>query len=244
MVWFVFFQTSVLMSNPVISTQTNPTTPTKPSQATRKRLIDATARLFAQNGYNGLTLRSVAREANANLAAANYHFGSKDAMVLEMLRERVQPINARRLELLELAKREKEGQPLEAHEIFHSLIFPIGEEISRSTQSRCSLAQLVARTFTEPARFIERMHQRFFSQIAEIYFRELSLAYPLAPSHEIYWHLHLAISSMLGALAQHRRLDAFTQGVCSEEQGEEMIGRLIQFVTHGFDQGIRSSFEQ
>lgn len=158
-----------------------------------------------------------------------------------MLRERVQPINARRLELLKLAKREKEGQPLRAHEIFHSLIFPIGEEISRSAQSRCSLAQLVARTFTEPARFIERMHQRFFSQIAEIYHRELSLAYPLASSREIYWHLHLAVSSMLGALAQHRRLDAFTQGACTEEQVEEMIGRLIQFVTHGFDQGIRAS---
>ena len=45
-------------------------------------------------------MRSVAQEANANLAAANYHFGSKDALVLEMLRERIQPINARRMELL------------------------------------------------------------------------------------------------------------------------------------------------
>ena len=70
---------------------------TKPKVATRKRLIDATARLFAEHGYNGLTMRSVALEANANLAAANYHFGSKDALVLEMLRERIQPINARRM---------------------------------------------------------------------------------------------------------------------------------------------------
>ena len=49
-------------------------------------------------------MRSVAQEANANLAAANYHFGSKDALVLEMLRERIQPINARRMELLNQAK--------------------------------------------------------------------------------------------------------------------------------------------
>ena len=62
----------------------SPPKPAKPKLATRRRLIDATARLFAEHGYNGLTMRSVAQEADANLAAANYHFGSKDALVLEL----------------------------------------------------------------------------------------------------------------------------------------------------------------
>ena len=148
--------------------------------ATRKRLIDAT-RLFAEHGYNGLTMRSVAQEANANLAAANYHFGSKDAMVLEMLRERIQPINTRRMELLNQAK---SSNPDAQHFVyyFHSLIYPIGEEISKSVKLRSTLAQLVARTFTEPVKFIERMHHKFFSQIAEIYHRELCLSHPQIPS--------------------------------------------------------------
>jgi len=186
-------------------------------------------------------MRSVAQEADANLAAANYHFGSKDALVLEMLRERIQPINKRRIALLEEARLRNGNVAPSAHEIFHSLIFPIGEEIARSSKSRWSLAQLVARTFTEPVCFIERMHQKFFSQIAKLYHRELSLAFPNAPSKEIHWHLHLAVSSMLGALAQHRRLRDFTEGVCSEEEVGEMINRLIRFVTHGFINGINSS---
>ncbi|MDA8806410.1 TetR family transcriptional regulator [Opitutales bacterium] len=219
----------------------SPPKPAKPKLATRRRLIDATARLFAEHGYNGLTMRSVAQEADANLAAANYHFGSKDALVLEMLSERIQPINKRRLALLEEAKRRNGKLAPSAHEIFHSLIFPIGEEIARSSKSRWSLAQLVARTFTEPVYFIERMHQKFFSQIAKLYHQELSLAFPNVPTKEIHWHLHLAVSSMLGALAQHRRLRDFTEGVCSEEEVGEMINRLIRFVTHGFVMGINSS---
>ena len=213
----------------------------KTKLSTRKRLINATARLFAQHGYNGLTMRSVALEANANLAAANYHFGSKDALVLEMLRERIQPINARRIELLDEAKARNGKTAPSAREIFQSLIFPIGEEIARSSKSRWSLAQLVARTFTEPVSFIERMHQRFFSQIAKLYHQELSLAYPHAPPKEIHWHLHLAVSSMLGALAQHRRLGDFTEGECNEEEVNEMIDRLIRFVTHGFVKGVNAS---
>ena len=213
----------------------------KPKIATRRRLIEATARLFSLHGYNGLTMRSVAKEANANLAAANYHFGSKDALVLEMLRERIQPINQRRMQLLETYKKNQTREPLSVFQILRSLIQPIGEEISKSASSRCSLAQLVARTFTEPTKFIERMHHRFFSQIAEIYYRELSLIYPNAPAKEVYWHLHLAVSSMLGALAQHRRLEDFTKGLCTEDQVDEMIDRLIHFVSQGFTHGLRNS---
>lgn len=222
----------------------NETQTTKHKQTTRKRLIEATARLFAQHGYNGLTMRSVAEEARANIAAANYHFGSKDAMVLEMLRERVQPINHRRLELLNQARNHNSVKHLSTYEIFHSLIFPLGEEIAKNAKSRCSLAQLIARTFTEPVQFIEKMHHQFFSQIADTYYRELALSHPGIPSKEIYWHLHLAVSSMLGALAQHRRLYDFTQGNCEENEVFPLIERLIQFVTHGFEQGIHHNFEQ
>jgi len=212
---------------------------TKAKPSTRKRLIEATAHLFSLHGYNGLTMRSVAKEAKANLAAASYHFGSKDALVLEMLRERIQPINARRLELLNQAKLQQPGIPLSVHQIFHSLIFPIGEEISKSTNSRCSLAQLVARTFTEPTDFIERMHQRFFAQISQTYHAELSATYPHCPPEEIYWHLHLSVAAMLGALAQHRRLEDFTQGHCNEGEVEKMIDRLIEFISEGFIRGIK-----
>ena len=75
-------------------------------------------------------MRSVAEEARANIAAANYHFGSKDAMVLEMLRERVQPINHRRLELLNQARNHNSVKHLSTYEIFHSLIFiPWGKRL-------------------------------------------------------------------------------------------------------------------
>jgi len=51
-------------------------------------------------------------------------------------------------------------------------------------------------------------------------------------------HLRLAISSMLGALAQHRRLKDFSNGACEEEDTQDMIDRLITFATHGFEAGI------
>ena len=54
--------------------------------ATRERLVEAAAGLFAERGYRGATLREIARRAGANLAAANYHFGSKQRLYLEVAR--------------------------------------------------------------------------------------------------------------------------------------------------------------
>ena len=48
---------------------------------TRKRLLEATEWLFIECGYEAMSLRHVTARAGANLAAVNYHFGSKEALM-------------------------------------------------------------------------------------------------------------------------------------------------------------------
>jgi hypothetical protein len=70
---------------------------------------------------------------------------------------------------------------------------------------------------------------------------ELRKTHPEVKEQDLYWNLHLAISSMLGALAQHRRLKDFSKGACDEDDTQDMIERLITFSTHGFEAGISQS---
>jgi AcrR family transcriptional regulator len=55
--------------------------------ATRRRLLDAAVRTFAERGYRQGTLREICRRAGVNGAMANYHFGSKSALHRAALRE-------------------------------------------------------------------------------------------------------------------------------------------------------------
>lgn len=213
------------------------------SEKTRNRLLKTTESIFASRGFNGLTLREVAQRSQTNLASAHYHFGSKEAMVLEMLHSRVRPINQRRMQYLGGARERSAGKPLSTRDIMRALILPIGEEIAKSTHTRQTLGQLVARTFTEPAKFIQTMHRKFFGELCEIFMDELRKAHPKVEEEDLYWNLHLAISSMLGALAQHRRLKDFSKGRCDEEDTHDMIERLITFATHGFEAGISQQSE-
>jgi AcrR family transcriptional regulator len=62
--------------------------------STRQRVLDAASELFAAHGFHGTTARDIAERAGVNLAAAHYHFGSKEALYLEVLRAQFDAVTA------------------------------------------------------------------------------------------------------------------------------------------------------
>jgi TetR/AcrR family transcriptional regulator, regulator of cefoperazone and chloramphenicol sensitivity len=57
----------------------------KDSEKTRSKILEAAGRLFAAKGFNGVTVRDIAKEADTHLSALNYHFKTKDALYHEVL---------------------------------------------------------------------------------------------------------------------------------------------------------------
>src|SRR4030066_1868183 len=55
------------------------------SEQTRRRLLESAREAFSQHGFQGATVREICRRAEANVAAVNYHFGSKDGLLAEAL---------------------------------------------------------------------------------------------------------------------------------------------------------------
>ena len=73
----------------------------KPQHETRTRILDAAEELFMQHGFEGTSMRLLTAKAGVNLAAVNYHFGSKDALIEALFRRRLDPMNAARIAALE-----------------------------------------------------------------------------------------------------------------------------------------------
>jgi AcrR family transcriptional regulator len=90
---------------------------------TAERLLDAAEKLFARDGYDGVGMRALACEANVNLGAATYHFGSKEALYVETFMRRVRPTSAEQLRLLEEALCPASGAP-SVERIVESLLRP------------------------------------------------------------------------------------------------------------------------
>ncbi|MCP2297525.1 transcriptional regulator, TetR family [Nocardia amikacinitolerans] len=69
----------------------------KVSAVTRERLLAAAERLLLTDRYEDVSVRAICGEAGANPAAVHYHFGSKEALVVALLEERLGPLWADRL---------------------------------------------------------------------------------------------------------------------------------------------------
>ena len=208
-------------------------------QETKAKLLRTTETLFASKGVAGVTMRSVAEKAQTNLASAHYHFGSKEAMVLEMIKSKIEPINLKRRERLKEAKIKFSNKPLPNIEIFRALVHPVGEEVEKQITNKNGIIEIIARSFTEPAEFLNQIQKRFFGELSQVFITELKNSNPNAKEEDLYWNYHLAVSSMLGTLAQHRRMIDFSVGKYNEVTVSAMIDRLIIFISNGFEAGIQ-----
>jgi AcrR family transcriptional regulator len=53
--------------------------------STKNKILDAAESLFATQGFNGTSLREITSQAEVNLAAVNYHFGSKKELIKSVM---------------------------------------------------------------------------------------------------------------------------------------------------------------
>ena len=115
--------------------------------ATRERLFDAAESLFADKGYHAVSMRDIARLAHVNLAAAGYHFGSKEKLFVEALCRRVRPLNERRLAALDAL--ESRRRPPKLHEILDAFARVMIEESLSNPETGRRLNRLLSRAFAE-----------------------------------------------------------------------------------------------
>jgi AcrR family transcriptional regulator len=58
----------------------------------RNRLLDVAEKLFSERGFADTSVRDITAKANCNVAAVNYHFGSKDKLYIEMFRRHMEKV--------------------------------------------------------------------------------------------------------------------------------------------------------
>ena len=85
-----------------------------PPQETKDRILDAAEELFARRGFAATSMRRLTREAEVNLAAVHYHFGSKEALIQAVFARRRAPLHRERMDGREQLERDAGGGPVES----------------------------------------------------------------------------------------------------------------------------------
>ena len=97
------------------------------SPDTKTRILDAAELLFMEHGYEATSLRQLTAAAGVNLAAVNYHLGSKEELFQAVLTRRLDPMNQERIRLLEALERDAGTKPPSCERVLFAMLAPAWE---------------------------------------------------------------------------------------------------------------------
>lgn len=170
----------------------------KPPHQTQKRILDAAEELFMQHGFEGTSMRMLTAQAGVNLAAVNYHFGSKDALIEAVFRRRLDPMNAERI--AELERLQQDGRPLAPEAIIRAFVRASLRMIADERGGR-NFIRLLGRTYTDPAKHIRALIGQLYAPVMARFKDAFIEAMPELPREELIWRMHFMFGTLSYTLA-------------------------------------------
>ncbi len=205
------------------------------SQAsTRDRILDAAEFLFARDGFHFASMRAITSEAKANLAAVNYHFGSKEALLEEVLKRRLVPLNAIRRDRLESVRdrAEREGRTPGPEEVLEAFIVPTVQFCCQDPGAE-NFSTLIGRAIAEPDDTVRNVFIHHIMPLFLLFFNLLQQSLPGLDADTVFWRLHFALGSTTHTMRLLGKLELLPKGLNRDVDVDKLIAELLAFVTAG-----------
>lgn len=198
---------------------------------TKERLLVVAGELFADRGFDSVSLRMITDRANVNLASVNYHFGSKEELIGAVVDDIVRPVNERRLSLLSLIDYTRQD-PI--RKIIHAFIDPVFD-LSDSGNDDNKYYKLISRCIASRDERVSSIIIKQFPEVLAQFVSSLTKALPSMDSNSA----HLKIMFMAGALAHslfhYENLLLISEGRFDLNSTEVLKNELVSFLLTGMN---------
>ncbi len=165
---------------------------------TKERILDAAERLFAEEGFDATSLRAVTAAAGTNLAAVNYHFGSKAALLPAVVSRILEPVNARQLELLEALEAAETTASVE--QLVEAFVLPIVDLFDEEGDRGPMVGRLFARIMGDPGADMQRMVLEQVQESDGRYQAAFGRVLLHLPPEEVWWRFRTT-AAIAGSMA-------------------------------------------
>jgi AcrR family transcriptional regulator len=204
--------------------------------ATKARLLDAAETLFMEHGFEATSMRVITAAAGANLAAANYHFGSKEELFQAVLTRRLDPMNLERVALLDRLEHEAAPGPLACERILDALFIPALKLARDPARGGTNFLRLLGRAYADPAPFIRQFLSEQYASMIARFKAAFGRALPHLPRKELSWRLHFIMGALSYTLAGTDALKIIAELNPHETDNDEiLLRRLAPFLLAGLN---------
>ncbi|MCE2869248.1 MAG: TetR family transcriptional regulator [Xanthomonadaceae bacterium] len=194
---------------------------------TKERILHAAEDLFAQHGFAGTSLRQVTSRADVNIAAVNYHFGSKENLVHEVFKHRMDEMSEKRLSALsESIARD----PADLNGILLAFIQPaLALTLDRHG---ASFVRVLARAYAEKNDGLRNFLSENYGQVLREFAKAIANCLPQLSKEELYWRMDFTAGALTYAMADFGLIRR-QPGVTEKAHCEKAAQHLITFAQAG-----------
>jgi AcrR family transcriptional regulator len=197
--------------------------------STKDRILHAAEELFAQQGFASTSLRQVTSRADVNIAAVNYHFGSKDNLVNEVFRRRMDVMSAQRLEAL---RRAVETAPGQLEPVLAAFVEP-ALAMAQDRHGGGAFIRVIARTYAENNDNLRKFLSDQYGHVPREFAKAIAACVPGLGKEELYWRLDFLSGALTYAMADFGLIKR-PPGVTEAAHRARAAQALIRFAAAGF----------
>ena len=203
------------------------------STTKRDRILDVAEALFAEHGYDGVTLRQIARGAGVDVALASYHFGKKLDLFNAVFERRADYLNEARREALRRVQQSTGRGGPSVEQIIEAFLRPL--ELAQETggEGWRNYLALVAYINNSPY-WGRRMMSKLFDALVNEFIDALRRALPEAAESDLYWCYHNLSGALTLTFANTGRIDKLSGDLCHSSDFEAAYDHMIPFMAAGF----------
>jgi AcrR family transcriptional regulator len=206
---------------------------------TTTRILDAAEALFMEHGFEATSLRAITTAAAVNLAAVNYHFGSKEELFQAVLTRRLDPMNQERVDLLTRLEEEAAPDPLPCDRILAAMFIPALKLARDPERGGNDFLRLLGRAYADPAPFIRKFLAEQYAVMIARFKAAFGRALPDLPKKELSWRLHFIMGALSYTLAGTDALRLIAELTPAETGNDELLlQRLAPFLLAGLQSPV------
>lgn len=197
---------------------------------TRERLLDTAEVLFAQKGLE-VSLREITSTAGANVAAVNYHFGSRDGLINAVMARHAKPINDERIRILgELLAR---SETPTVREVVEAFLRPLAERITSQAHRQRLFAQFMGRMTALGLKGLPEEMIAQFCSMAALLVRALQRALPKMSDEEAFCRLKFCIAVLADSMIKDEAFDHISGDRLANWNWERKFEEVLEFCVGG-----------
>jgi len=203
---------------------------------TKNRILNGAEQLFAREGFRNTSLRALTRLAEVNLAAVNYHFGSKDALLQAVIERRLLPLNEIRAEKIEavLAQARQQRTVPSPAELLRAFIQPT-LEFRNSSSGANDFISLIGRSLSEPDETVRNCFLKLVLPTFHLLFEGLREALPQLSSAVLLTRLQFIMGTMSHVMSMGTLSSLNNPTFPQPLEQQELIDQLMKYALAGLE---------